>query len=75
MTTSGGGFGSGGGGGGFRGTPSGREMEVRAPRYTMETQHSGVARAKFDADADAEATGHRRPGLIERFKRWFSNRF
>jgi hypothetical protein len=64
------------GGGGFRsGTPSGREMDAKAPRYTIPASPNGLAQAKLDAEIQQESAGSRRPGALERFKRWFSARF
>jgi hypothetical protein len=44
-------------------------------RDSHQLPDEGLAQAKYEAEVDAEAGGRRRPGLIERFKRWFSSRY
>ena len=44
-------------------------------RDSHQLPNEGLSQAKYSADVDDEATGRRRPGFVERFKRWFSARF
>lgn len=37
--------------------------------------NEGESRAKYDAATEKESAGLAKPGLLERFKRWFSARF
>ena len=45
-----------------------------ALRDSHRLPNEGLSRAKYAADTEKEVSGGKRPGLLERFKRWFSNR-
>jgi hypothetical protein len=70
-----GGAGMGGGPGADPGLGSSLEGQGGGNRDTYQLPDERLSRAKYAAEVDREDAGAARPGLIERFKRWFAARF
>ena len=52
-----------------------RRAESSWNRGSFELPNEGEARAKYDAATENESAGLTKPGLFERFRRWFSAKF
>ena len=67
-------FDYGGGGGGIAGGHDRGQGGGNRDGY-LEKLNESEAQAKYADATDKEAAGLTKPGLLERFKRWFSARF